>query len=94
MMNNFRIQLNERLKPYDKPRPFICDGNPLDCEVFIVGINAATEMEKDFWTFWSDNTGFNKKEWLETYILERSLKPLKSGKTRRNKLRASLKTKC
>lgn len=86
MMKNFRVGLTELLKTYDHPRPFVCDGNPMHCEVFIVGINAATEMEKDFWTFWSDDIGFNKKDWLETYILERSLKPLKEGKIRRNKI--------
>ncbi|MCR8666215.1 hypothetical protein NO995_00830 [Aestuariibaculum sp. M13] len=74
------------MKKYEKPRPFICDGNPLDCDIFIVGINAATEMDSDFWEFWSTENGFKKKEWLENYILERKLKPLKQNKTRRNKL--------
>lgn len=82
----FENNLRERLKKYEKPRPLICEGNPLDCEIFIVGINAATEMKSDFWSFWSKENGFKKAEWLESYILERKLKPLKPNKTRRNKL--------
>ena len=82
----FENSLRKKLKKYDKPRPLICDGNPLNCEIFIVGINAATEMQADFWSFWNNKSGFNKAEWLETYILERKTKPLKPNKTRRNKL--------
>ena len=83
---NFENSLREKLKHYDKPRPFICDGNPLDCKVFIVGINAATEMENNFWSFWDEGYGFKNDEWFETYILERRTKPLKPNRTRRNKI--------
>jgi len=86
IIKNFGINLKDLLKAYDKPRPFVCDGNPIECKVFIVGINAATKMKNDFWMFWSDNYGFKKKEWLEAYIIERSLEKMKPGKTRRNKL--------
>ena len=82
----FENNLRERLKNYEKPRPLICEGNPLDCEIFIVRINAATEMNSYFWSFLSNEKGFKKSEWLKSYILERKLKPLKPNKTRRNKL--------
>ncbi|MBD0833555.1 hypothetical protein [Aestuariibaculum sediminum] len=82
----FEKSLRQKLKSYEKPRPLICEGNPLECEIFIVGINSATEMQNDFWSFWSPENGFNKAQWLESYILERKLKPLKPNKTRRNKL--------
>ena len=82
----FEQNLREKLKSYEKPRPLICEGNPLNCEIFIVGINAATVMNKDFWSFWSKENGYNKAEWFESYILERKTKPLKPNKTRRNKL--------
>jgi hypothetical protein len=85
-LTEFEENLREKLKNYEKPRPFVCEGNPLNCEIFIVGINSATEMNKDFWSFWSGEKGFNKSEWFESYILERKLKPLKPNKTRRNKL--------
>lgn len=85
-ISEFKVELSKKLEKFDKHRPFICDGNPLNCEIFIVGINAATEMEKDFWQFWKDDYGFNKAKWFERYIRERELKPLKSGKARRNKM--------
>lgn len=85
-MNDFESGLREILINHDKARPLICEGNPLVCEVFIVGINAATEMENDFWSFWSTDKGFNKEEWLNFYTIERESAPLKLGKTRRNKL--------
>ncbi|MGK0236192.1 MAG: hypothetical protein ACI9EK_002740 [Psychroserpens sp.] len=85
-LTEFEYNLREKLKNYERPRPLICDGNPLDSEIFIVGINAATEMNKGFWNFWLEKSGFNKTEWLKSYILERKLKPLKPNKTRRNKL--------
>jgi hypothetical protein len=85
-LSEFENDLREKLSVYDKPRPFICDGNPLSCEVFIVGINAATEMQNDFWSFWNQNIGFNKAQWIDIYISERKSKPLKPNKTRRNKL--------
>jgi len=64
-------------------RPFVCDGSPLDCRVFIVGFNPATDSEIDFWTFWSSDRGFDKKLWYQNYLKERRNRPLKPGKTRR-----------
>ncbi|MEO1545312.1 MAG: hypothetical protein AAFU74_01075 [Bacteroidota bacterium] len=85
-LTEFEIYLREKLEKYDKPRPFICGGNPLECHIFIVGINAATEMKKGFWNFWTQDLGFDKGQWLESYIAERKEKPLKPNKTRRNLL--------
>lgn len=65
-------------------RPFVCDGSPLTCDVFIVGFNPATTMSADFWQFWSPGKGFDKVAWFEAYKKDRQLKPLKPGKTRRN----------
>lgn len=50
-LTEFEYNLREKLKNYERPRPLICDGNPLDSEIFIVGINAATEMNKGFGIF-------------------------------------------
>ena len=47
----FKIKLFDKLKSYPDPRPFVCDGNPLDCNIFIVGINPATKMEMNFENF-------------------------------------------
>lgn len=65
-------------------RPFVCDGSPLDCKVFIVGFNPATSMQMEFWQFWRSGYGFDKKAWFNAYKEERKQRPLKPGKTRRN----------
>ncbi|MBV7547277.1 hypothetical protein KW849_13360 [Pseudomonas sp. PDM26] len=70
-------------RPSDQ-RPFVCDGSPLGCRVFIVGLNPASASERDFWEFWDCETGFNKRAWFESYLAERAKRPLKPGKTRRN----------
>ncbi len=82
----FKDKLRKILNNHHKPRPFVCDGNPYDCKVFIVGSNPVTEMEAEFWGFWNNTNGFNKEKWFESYITERASKPLKPGKTRRNKV--------
>jgi hypothetical protein len=65
-------------------RPFVCEGSPLDCRVFIVGFNPATEMSRDFWEFWTPGYGFSKSVWFDAYRAERQSRPLRAGKTRRN----------
>lgn len=57
-------------KPSDH-RPFVCDGNPLDCAIMIVGSNAATKLQKGFWEYWMPTYGFDKTLWLSNYIEER-----------------------
>lgn len=52
-------------------RPFVCNGSPLDCKVFIVGTNSATEMSADFWDFWCSGKGFDKPAWFDAYMRER-----------------------
>lgn len=53
-------------------RPFVCKGNPLDCNVFIVGINAATNMDENFSDFWSDKEGFLYDKWFAFYMIKRN----------------------
>lgn len=64
-------------------RPFVCDGSPLDCRVFIVGLNPATTLSGDWWEFWDDERGYRRAEWFERYKAERARQPLRPGKTRR-----------
>lgn len=52
-------------------RPFVCEGSPLDCEVFIVGYNPATEMQGDWWRFWKPDYGFQKRIWKQEYLNQR-----------------------
>jgi len=84
VQSTFTKALAELLNDFPKSRPFVCEGDPLACEVFIVGFNAATEMEASFEDFWSDKNGFDKKKWYEAYVKERKAKPLVPPKTRRN----------
>ena len=48
-------------------RPFVCDGSPFNCEVFLVSMNPVTEMSCNFWDFWSNERGFDKYRWCEEY---------------------------
>jgi hypothetical protein len=50
----------ERLMKRPDMRPFACTGSPLDCELFIVGLNSATTLPHPFWSYWSDETGFDR----------------------------------
>jgi hypothetical protein len=52
-------------------RPFVCEGSPLDCEVFIVGYNPATKMEGDWWRFWKPGYGYQKRIWFNEYLVQR-----------------------
>ena len=52
-------------------RPFVCEGSPLDCEVFIVGYNPATQMDGDWWRYWDPKYGYHKKEWFRDYLAQR-----------------------
>ena len=59
-------------------RPFVCDGSPLGCTAFIVGLNPATPGE--FWPYWSSTSGFDKGRWFEDYKEERRRRRQVSGK--------------
>lgn len=69
-------------------RPFVCDGSPLDCSVFIVGYNPATLSDRDFWTDWGPE-GYDKTGWMEAYVAERAARPLKPGKKFRHRVSPS-----
>ncbi|RWQ57830.1 hypothetical protein [Mesorhizobium sp.] len=70
-------------------RPFVCEGSPLTCDVFLVGFNPATEMRTDFWEFWRPGYGYDKAAWFKRYLEERAAKPLKPGKTWQQKVSAT-----
>ncbi len=80
----FEFKLKSVIGESTDLRPFVCDGFPMECEIFIVGYNPATEMSQSFWEFWNSDTGFNKTAWFEAYKRERIDRPLKPGRTRRN----------
>ncbi|WP_445656554.1 hypothetical protein [Achromobacter sp. NCFB-sbj8-Ac1-l] len=82
----FETELSSLIGRPTDLRPFVCNGSPLSCEVFIVGLNPASPMRNGFWSFWHASYGFDKQKWLNEYIYERSIRPLKPGRTRRNKI--------
>jgi hypothetical protein len=47
-------------------RPFLCDGSPVGCTVFLVGINPATDIP--LWPYWSVGRGCDKQMWLAEYL--------------------------
>ena len=83
MLTQFSQDLTQKFLHDQSVRPFVCDGNPFDCQIFIVGINPATQMDTGFLEFWSDSVGFDETSWLQQYVTERKNKPLKKGRKRR-----------
>ena len=83
-LDDFERQLEELIGRPTNMRPFVCEGSPLKCRIFIVGFNPATKMTASFWDFWRSGYGFDKKAWFEAYKEERRSQPLKPGKHRRN----------
>jgi hypothetical protein len=83
-LDDFQPRLEGAIGKPATTRPFVCEGSPLDCRVFIVGFNPATEMAADFWEFWTPGYGFDKAAWFDAYKAERLNKPLRAGKTRRS----------
>ncbi|MDD2903918.1 MAG: hypothetical protein PHU44_15940 [Syntrophales bacterium] len=51
-----------KLPEYHEARPFLCEGSPIDCKIFFIGLNPSTPIS--FWPYWSLEYGCNKKEWL------------------------------
>ena len=78
-LREFRSELG-KLLPSPISRPFVCDGSPLDCRIFIVGTNSARKVEKPFWSLWSNSGGLNRNK------LIRELERIPGGltKTRKN----------
>ncbi|PYE42514.1 hypothetical protein DFI02_10684 [Rhizobium sp. PP-F2F-G20b] len=85
-LKQFEQNLRNVIGGATNARPFVCSGSPFEASIFLVGYNPATEMSKDFWSFWSEARGFDKKAWIEEYIRERQAKPLKPGKSYRPRL--------
>lgn len=61
-------------------RPFICDGNPLTCDVFIVGYNPATATGRPFLNYWEAGYGMNRDKVLAEIKAIRSKQTTKTGK--------------
>lgn len=86
MLSQFQYDLENLLSNPAGLRPFVCEGSPLECRIFIVGFNPATELSRSFWEFWQPDYGFRKSDWFEIYKQKRREKPLSPGKTRRREI--------
>ena len=60
----------------EESRPFLCEGSPLDCTMFLVGLNP--RMQTPFWSYWNVSYGCHKTLWLEAYLRREG----KLGRTR------------
>lgn len=87
-LEDFSAGLAELIGRPSRLRPFVCDGSPLKCLVFIVGHNPATVSDRDFWEDWGPD-GFDKESWMAAYIEERANRPLKPGKSYRPRISPS-----
>ncbi|NDW02776.1 hypothetical protein [Salipiger sp. PrR002] len=72
-------------------RPFVCDGFPSDCSVWVVGHNAAT-TGGNWWQYWSSDSGFDLASWRNDYDAEREERGKGPSATRRriDRFRASI----
>ena len=85
-LSEFSTTLRSLLADRPLSRPFICNGSPLDCQVMLVGFNAATPMQAGFLDFWSDQNEFDFNAWQQAYVAERQAK----GKTAYSATRRNL----
>jgi hypothetical protein len=76
----FERELKSHVGKLTDLRPFVCDGSPLECGVFIVGFNPATGMPGDFWRYWDPKSGFRKQAWFAAYQKHRERHALAAGK--------------
>jgi len=82
-LDEFEMKLVTLIGRPTNLRPFVCNGSPLACDVFVVGFNPATEMAGDFWDHWKAGLGFDKSAWFQAYLSDRWTRPLKPGKKSR-----------
>jgi len=65
-LEEFGRELRRLVGDAEGMRPLLCDGDPRECTVAIVGINPGTTTP--FWPFWSDERGVDKQGWLRAYL--------------------------
>jgi hypothetical protein len=81
-LDQFKAGLVNIIDEPSTMRPFVCEGSPLDCDVFIVGYNPATEMQGDWWSFWKRDYGFQKHMWKQEYLNQRGTAKLTKTRER------------
>ncbi len=64
-MAEFSSALRALVADAPEMRPFLCTGNPLTCNVAVVGINPAATTP--FWPFWIEDIGLDRASWISEY---------------------------
>lgn len=65
-LRRFDRKIRELTGESPSARPFLCEGLPFGCNVFLVGTNPGKTT--GFWQRWSAKTGCDKRRWLEDYL--------------------------
>lgn len=81
-MLEFETGLAKALGRPSTQRPFVCNGDPFSCDVWIVGYNAAT-TGGDWWQYWTTESGFDLVAWRRDYDAERASRGKGPSATRR-----------
>ncbi|MBD3677570.1 MAG: hypothetical protein HUJ27_04115 [Rhodobacteraceae bacterium] len=81
-MLEFETGLSEIIGRPSTQRPFVCDGDPFLCGVWVVGYNAAT-TGGDWWQYWTTKKGFDLVSWRRDYDAERASRGKGPSATRR-----------
>lgn len=63
-------------------RPFICEGSPLLCDVFIVGYNPATATGRQFLSYWEPGYGMRRSDVLGEIRAIRATQKTKTGRSK------------
>lgn len=79
---DFEEELSRIIGRPSSQRPFVCNGHPGSCPVWVVGHNAATPGG-DWWQHWKTGTGFDKGSWLSSYLEDRVARGKGPSATRR-----------
>ena len=58
--------IRELTGKHPEERPFLCEGSPIGCDIFLVGINPGTDTP--FWDYLDTHYGCHKQDWIQDYL--------------------------
>lgn len=90
VVTNFNGKLHSLIPSPCYERPFVCDGQPDQCTVIVIGKNPVTSLSRDWWSYWNDNSGFDLEKFQSVYESERiatQKSPVSNTRRRLNRLR-------
>ena len=84
-MINWTALLKEVIPSPCFDRPFVCDGFPSASSVIVIGENPGTPLNKNWWSYWNAETGFNYDAFSIHY--EKKKGPAKGTRRMLNRIR-------